>query len=62
MGGEIQAVAFRRRQAVKTICERLTSRLGFQKQSMLNQEEHIEVGWHGQLVGPQNHLGVDYIL
>lgn len=34
---------------MKTICERLTSRLGFQKQSMLNQEEHIEALWESFL-------------
>ncbi|CAK9096135.1 1 [Durusdinium trenchii] len=37
--------AGRRSEAVRMVCERLTRRLGFQKQSMQNQVEHIQALW-----------------
>ena len=41
--------SFRRREAVKTICEALTAQLGFQRQSMQNQAEHVEALWESFL-------------
>eukprot|EP00434_Breviolum_minutum_P030560 symbB.v1.2.027025.t1/scaffold2740.1/size71859/2 len=41
--------ASRRREAVKTICEALTAQLGFQRQSMQNQAEHVEALWESFL-------------
>ena len=35
----------RRSEAVQNVCERLRKRLGFQKQSVQNQVEHIEAGF-----------------